>query len=616
MKKVINTLMILLVLAVVISMTSAVLSIDDPEADLPPAESIPGEPANPPSEVTPDEPETPPEKPVGSGQFTDVPPGKFYTKAVDWAVKEGVTAGITDTTFCPNAHCTRAQAVTFLWRAAGKPAPKSLINPFRDVDRKAYYYKAVLWAVENGVTNGTSADRFSPSADCSRAQIVTFLWRAAGMPREGSANFSDVGKHSYFAPAVRWAVKNGVTNGLSENIFGPERHCSRGHIVTFLYRAKDLKIAPKLTPFSQEFSLYYGDTALDSKAGCAVNRPYVSVRLLRDRFGLDPVAAASQLRWPLHYGEDGDYIALADAVKLCKIGVMFRDTDSSVHLYDLADLNWSPSTPAPNAKKAYIRLEDITADFGISGRFTHENLNKLRFFGAYLRDHTDAFYIAWIPLYTNPGKQIQNDISKDESFYNADFVFTLDCLVDDGGRIGLHGLTHQHADEISADGYEFGDNIPYTKEELLARFQQAEDICSSLGYTWHFFEFPHYAASDYQKQLTEERYDVIYQQYTGADPIGHIVARTTGDHTCLWVPTPADYVHSQYDSDGIADRLTAAHDAGKEISLYFHPSMDNRNMKTKLEGNVMTFTYDEGSGILARVIRMTDGWGYRFSTIR
>ena len=109
---------------------------------------------------------------------------------------------------------------------------------------------------------------------------------------------------------------------------------------------------------------------------------------------------------------------------------------------------------------------------------------------------------------------------------------------------------------------------------------------------------------------------MIYQQYTGADPIGHIVARTTGDHTCLWVPTPADYVHSQYDSDGIADRLTAAHDAGKEISLYFHPSMDNRNMKTKLEGNVMTFTYDEGSGILARVIRMTDGWGYRFSTIR
>ena len=389
-----------------------------------------------------------------------------------------------------------------------------------------------------------------------------------------------------------------------------------GMIGTFRPRARGTKVDPVLAPFSQEFSLYLGDSPLDSTVKCAVNRPYVSARMLYDCFGLDIAEAGEQLRWPLRFEPDGEYIALSDAVKLCRIGVMFRDTDQSVHLYKLADPNWTPAASASDAKKAYIRLEDITADFGINGRFTHDKLIDLRLFGAYLQDHTDAFYIAWIPMYVNPEMGICNDISKDESFYNADFVFTLDCLTDNGGLIGLHGLTHQHAEEISADGFEFGDSIPYTPEELLDRFQQAENICSALGYSWHFFEFPHYAASDLQKQTAEERYEIIYQQYAGADPIGFIETRTIGTHTCLWVPTPAECVKSRHDTDGIVSRLTAAHDDGKEISLYFHPAMDSQSIKTEIEGNVMTFRYDENKGILARIIQLTDSWGYRFSPIK
>ena len=389
-----------------------------------------------------------------------------------------------------------------------------------------------------------------------------------------------------------------------------------GMIGTFRSQARGMKVDPVTAPFSQEFSLYYGDNPLESKVKCAINRPYVSARMLYDCFSFDITEAAKQLRWPLRFEPDGEYIALSDAVKLCGIGVMFRDADQSVHLYKLTDPSWMPAAPEPEAKKAYIRLEDITADFGINGRFTHDNLNELRLFGAYLQDHTDAFYIAWIPMYVNPEMGICNDISKDESFYNTDFVFTLDCLADDGGLIGLHGLTHQHAEEISADGFEFGDSIPYTPEELLDRFQQAESICRTLGYSWHFFEFPHYAASELQKQTAEARYEIIYQQYAGTDPGGFIETRTIGEHTCLWVPTPAECVKSRYDADGIISRLTAAHDDGKEISLYFHPAMDSRSMKTEIKGNVMSFCYDEKNGILAKIIRLTDSWGYRFSAIK
>lgn len=170
--------------------------------------------------------------------FIDVKSNAYYFEPVSWAVANGITSGTSATTFSPDNACTRGQAVTFLWRAAGKPAPKSSHNPFTDVKPGQYYYDAVLWAVENGVTNGTSATTFSPDATCNRGQIVTFLYRAEGEPEVAvRSTFGDVKTDAYYAKAVTWAVNEEVTSGTSATTFSPDNDCTRGQIVTFLYRA-------------------------------------------------------------------------------------------------------------------------------------------------------------------------------------------------------------------------------------------------------------------------------------------------------------------------------------------------------------------------------------------
>ena len=168
--------------------------------------------------------------------FVDVLPSDYCYDAVLWAVNQGVTSGVSSTMFAPNQPCTRAQIVTFLWRAAGSPAPKSASN-FTDVPADAYYAKAVAWAVENGITGGTGDGKFSPDATCTRAQAVTFLYRASGSPAvSGSAAFTDVAADAYYAAAVAWAEKNGITGGIGGGLFGSNQSCTRGQIVTFLYR--------------------------------------------------------------------------------------------------------------------------------------------------------------------------------------------------------------------------------------------------------------------------------------------------------------------------------------------------------------------------------------------
>ena len=170
--------------------------------------------------------------------FRDVDKDAYYAAAVDWAVSNEITNGTSDSTFSPDEGCTRAQVVTFLWRAAGKPAPASSTNPFSDVKPGAYYYNAVLWAVEKGITNGTSGTTFSPDETCTRAQIVTFLWRYEEQPAPAGTNnpFADVKPNAYFGSAVLWAVETGITNGTSATTFDPEDTCTRAQVVTFLYR--------------------------------------------------------------------------------------------------------------------------------------------------------------------------------------------------------------------------------------------------------------------------------------------------------------------------------------------------------------------------------------------
>ena len=174
-----------------------------------------------------------------TGVFVDVATGSYYEDAVDWAVENGITKGTDDTHFSPDGICTRAQAVTFLWRTAGSPASKTSTMPFTDVPVGSYYYDAVLWAVENGITKGTSDTTFSPNMTCSRAQIVTFLWRSEKSPAAGTANpFADVKSTTYYADAVLWAVKENITKGTTSTTFSPNADCTRAQIVTFLWRCK------------------------------------------------------------------------------------------------------------------------------------------------------------------------------------------------------------------------------------------------------------------------------------------------------------------------------------------------------------------------------------------
>ena len=168
--------------------------------------------------------------------FYDVPNGAYFYEAVKWAVKNGITTGVGNDLFAPEQPCTRAQIVTFLWRAAGSPEPKTA-SSFTDVSASAYYAKAVAWAVENGITNGMTETTFAPDATCTRGQSVTFLHRALKGTASGSANFTDVKPDAFYADAVSWAVKNDVTNGTSNTTFSPNADCTRAEIVTFLYRA-------------------------------------------------------------------------------------------------------------------------------------------------------------------------------------------------------------------------------------------------------------------------------------------------------------------------------------------------------------------------------------------
>lgn len=176
-------------------------------------------------------------KEVETSPFADVATDAYYYEAVKWAVGKGITTGVGDNLFAPEQPCTRAQIVTFLWRAAGSPEPKGTAAAMTDVVSGSYYEKAVAWAIENGVTTGTTATTFSPDATCTRAQAVTFLARALNAKAASAAEFSDVPTDSYFAEAVAWASANGVTEGVGNGLFAPDNNCTRGQIVTFLFRA-------------------------------------------------------------------------------------------------------------------------------------------------------------------------------------------------------------------------------------------------------------------------------------------------------------------------------------------------------------------------------------------
>jgi len=197
---------------------------------------------------------------AADASFSDVAPGAWYAEPIAWAVENGITSGVGGGRFAPGDTCTRGQVVTFLWRSQGEPAPAGNENPFTDVKESDYFYKAVLWAVENGITTGLSATAFGPSSPCTRGQVVTFLWRAMGEPApESSENpFTDVKEGQYYFKAVLWAVENGITTGLDATTFGPASPCTRSHVVTFLFRTPASGGVTKVELNASEITLNYG----------------------------------------------------------------------------------------------------------------------------------------------------------------------------------------------------------------------------------------------------------------------------------------------------------------------------------------------------------------------
>lgn len=205
-------------------------------AEAPRPSATGGAAAKPVSKAASAEEAKPTEEPEGKTvEFTDVDANAYYYEAVQWAVEKGITSGTSETTFSPDKPCTRAQTIVFLWRTAGSPEPKGKSNPFSDVKETANSYKAVLWAAERGIVSG---DSFKPDDAVTRAQVATFLYRNAGSPAvTGGDSFSDVPADAYFAKPVAWVAAKGITSGTKDHTFNPDAACTRGQIVTFLYRA-------------------------------------------------------------------------------------------------------------------------------------------------------------------------------------------------------------------------------------------------------------------------------------------------------------------------------------------------------------------------------------------
>lgn len=365
---------------------------------------------------------------------------------------------------------------------------------------------------------------------------------------------------------------------------------------------------PALTEVTQSFPLFFGDEPMNDPILCVGNRPYIS----SDALAALPVVQHSgrnDLYFPTLEQDGRQYIALADAAWQYDLSPVFESEE--VHLYIRQPAAWDDRPAATGDKPALIRLEDIMADRGAAYRFSHEQLLKTRILVDYLSNAVDHFYIAWIPLYLYPEYNVNNDISLHYDFYNTDFVYTLDLMQRCGGLVGLHGYTHQYQDSRSAEGYEFGDEMGYTEEEIVGRFQAAEEICHRMGYTYHFFEFSHFRANELEKEVAERFFDAVYQHRNTAEQ-GQVMTVTNGDHTCIWVPNHAGYVDGLKDKDSMIQRLTNDEQSGKLISLFFHPPVDFECISSTIDGTTISYDYDEETAALPAILNLVQGWGHNF----
>lgn len=309
-------------------------------------------------------------------------------------------------------------------------------------------------------------------------------------------------------------------------------------------------------------------------------------------------------------------IDLADIALQYDISISITAVNHAIDLYDARTLE---VTGASGTAQGYIRLEDVRADgayndgnYYYDAAYSSYNLEKLRSMGEYLYSRGQKFYIAWIPVYVDPDRGVVNNPVENQCLYNADFLFSLDYLRIMGGKIVLHGYTHQQFDTESSVGNEFGDDSEYTTEQMAQRMDKAIEIAKALGYETDVFEFPHYALTDDSRALAESRFDYIYQY--GPSSTTQITHTERNGRDITYVPTPPDYVYSPYDQE-IFDRLQTAHDNGQLVSLFFHPTIDFNYCGMRTEDGVHYWTYDQENGFLPRLVDKIEsmGDGYIFS---
>ncbi|MCR4804413.1 MAG: DUF2334 domain-containing protein [Clostridia bacterium] len=370
------------------------------------------------------------------------------------------------------------------------------------------------------------------------------------------------------------------------------------------YTAEDL--------FQASYPVRFGYAPSEAKLYMAGNRAYLCLEEIEETFPECAAPAEAACRWPVYEDDGKTYVSLADADVLWGLCAFFRD-DKEIELYRRA--TEFPEVPVSQAAgsegTAYLRLEDICADQGADGGFTHGALERTRLEGWFLKTCAEGFYIAWIPRYVDPARGLDVDVSRDFSFYNADLVYTLDVLQNCGGRIVLHGLTHQTGGEVSADGTEFAKECRLSAEQITAKFDEAVMICSAMGYYSDIFEFPHYDYTPAALSLAEARFSVIYQQDPTSRRLGQIEAHQGGKGTVYYVPTPADYVYSAYDMDGILERIRKAEAAGQIQSLFFHTYLDADRTIVRADGLQRTYRLDENRNFLLRILRAWASLGCR-----
>ncbi len=294
-----------------------------------------------------------------------------------------------------------------------------------------------------------------------------------------------------------------------------------------------------------------------------------------------------------------EYISMFSLLENSVYEPVFYSIQNKVEIWYSGDGCVKSSLADGDKHSAYLRLEDIMAD-GIDplGYYDDIGLEKLRAISDYLYKNSQKFYIAWIPLYKNPSSNIENSLTKNFNLYNASFLYTLDYLVKNGGKIGIHGYTHQYGNEKSADGYEFDSKMPFSDIECINRMLEAKKVARDLGYEVSFFEFPHYGATSDTLRYAEKYYDVIYQQECSVKSKGYIVDWTRANGKKIkYVPTPADYILNIYDVDNMKARIDNCLNTNQIVSLFYHPRIDFQVMYIKNENNVRTCYVPDNSAV-------------------